>query len=232
LDKIFLLSINSIKEGIMTKQSLGLFLALVAMVVFTASCGSDSGGTAPESTTSLTDAEAEAVAEVVAESISGVGSTLESAGEAKLGVSLATVETTIDETINCDESGTVGLSGTSTVDVDESASTVETDYTITETFDECAQTTEDSGTVTLDGTLTNTGTADFDFADLESFSGSISSTTTGTIAVTGVEAGSGDCGVLVTVDATFDSDNLTITIEGSICGNTISISESEPFDTE
>ncbi|HLG20420.1 MAG TPA: hypothetical protein VI895_11475 [Bdellovibrionota bacterium] len=192
-------------------------------LLYVGACSDDD---APASTTTLTETQAEAVASAVGE---GTGAAVQGGGFGRLAVrSQGTGSAAVDGTFTCEGGGSISTAGTTTVN-EFTQSSASADYGVTSTFNDCIVQTEEGDNLTLSGSVTNNGGFDFTFSET-SIGGSVSADITGNIDVSGDNVTSGTCGVSISVNSTIADNVVNSTASGSVCGQSVSFSETDTID--
>lgn len=189
-------------------------------------CGGDDGPTAPASTTTLTQAQANALAEELNE-----GVTAGNPFVTKLATRVQSTQTT-EQT--CPGGGKIVVTYSAAA-----ASTSGGTFDNTSTYQDCVVEVEGSGAITVNGELSNNGTlgvSGFDSVSDNSFSFSYDADVVGLLSVTGPNVEAGDCGIGIatSIDVTFAGESTpptaTFSSTGTICGTAFSDSGTDSLD--
>jgi len=212
------------------KETRTLFFAL-ALAGFVVSCGG--GDDAPESTTTLTDNEAEAVAAVLGEQ-TGVAFESSVGSDSKLSIRFQTTGSqSVSLTESCPQGGTSTAEGT--VDVTSaSSSDVASNFDLTATFTDCGEQTGEGKTLIMNGSVGLTGNIDMAFtftgSEISSVTGTASSDANGSVDVSGDSITSGTCGIDMKGNSVLSGSTIATTFSGSLCGTTVAFSETESIE--
>ena len=194
---------------------------LLCPLAFVLACGGDDDN---QSTTTLDSTQSKAVASAL---LAGVGTAISGGSNVSPkfgGPNFATSEVSIDETENCDVSGTVDIDGDITVDFDETNNTLDSNHTLTQTFNDCTETDENGNDITVDGSITYAGTMDFAVSDTN-VSGTSTGTLDGAVTVSGEGVETGTCAVDISVAVEVNGSSFTSTVSGTVCGESVNFSE-------
>ncbi len=195
-------------------------LATVGLGLTFFGCGGDDlpSVTAPESTTTLTEAQAESMVDLLGmEALIGTFANMDPTSP-RLDIRAQTYnfDETYSGSVNCLTSGTVDIAGSYSGSVSDTSGNI--DFDMTESFDQCTA-TEGTDEMTVDGDLT--------FAMEMTFSGesgNVSGTIIGSLTVSGTGIQTGICGIGLAFTGSGGAGGGSGSISGTVCG--IDISES------
>lgn len=185
-----------------------LSISSVCLLAFLSGC-SDDGVQAPASTTTLTQAQAEALAEEIGSGLGGI------AGLNKLNARFQSVTEAITFTENCPGGGTISVSGNSSGSASGNGGSAT--FSTTETYSSCVINVENSQPMTVNGSLTHSGSFSGSAQSQDSFNLNFNTGLVGTLAVTGDGVTAGNCGIGVAFTGTFNQDGYNFNASGSIC---------------
>ena len=201
-----------------------LFVLPMALVI---ACGSDD-----ESTTTLTSTQSKEVANIL---FSGFGSAVSGGSSSSSKISgrfdpnFDTFTSSVNETENCEVSGSVTTTGDITVETDDSSDSsgsLSSEYSFNEQFDACTETDDDGSNVTIDGSIALTGDMNFTVSG-STVTGTSTTKVEGSISVSGDNITNGTCSVDMTYTVTVNGNTYTYTANGTVCGESIDFEDSE-----
>lgn len=195
------------------------FAPLAFLGILTSGCGDSTG---PEGDT-LTDAELDVLMELIFV-VGSLPSTDSGPAAAAAGVpSAVPFNISVDETAPCPEGGTVRVQGTAQGDLDPDTGNGSIIENVTETFQSCRATSQESGisfTLDTDPSITAEVTAVSSDTSLEldaSMNGKIRWMTDGK---------SGACSVSLTASMTVSGETIQLSSSGVVCGVSRSVTAS------
>lgn len=184
-----------------------IFLVLCGIALLQG-CGDD-GVTAPPSTTTLTQAQAEELASLIDLDFSDIPET----GNAKLSTRL--LESSFGPTTTpCGVSGEKSISGSVNSTGNDTAGSLS--FSSTRTLTACTENLESGGQMTGNGSVTFSGSASGD-----ENSATFNATIVGSIDVTGSAEANitpGTCGIGINMNVTANQNSGSYSITGTICG--------------
>ena len=195
------------------KKTFAAILIIPVFAIFMLShCGGDSADTSANSTTTLTDDQANAIAITMSSSLGLIVDS--SLGFSKLSTRAQTTED-VSGSESCEGGGSVSISGTQ---AGVEGSTINGATNVELSFNDCGVSFSDTETILVNGTLSVDGNIDYVISSGPSISGSSSGDVTGTLDVSGDSVETGTCGVDLNVSSTASGTMIDLTFSGSFCG--------------